>query len=56
VLDSKTGRITPLDIPLQPFDNRAVMANRKFTCRYAWSPNLDSSSDMESTALKHRPL
>jgi hypothetical protein len=38
VLHSKTGRVTPIDRLLEPLDNKAVMANRKFPCRYAWNP------------------
>jgi len=40
LLDSKISRVTPIDRPLEPFDNKAVRANRKFTCRSAWNPKL----------------
>jgi hypothetical protein len=40
LLDHKTSRVIPIYRPLYPFDNKAVVANRKFTCRYAWNPVL----------------
>jgi len=45
VLDSTTDRVTPVYGPSESCDNKAAIANRKFTCRYAWNPKVDSGVD-----------
>jgi len=37
-MDDKTGTVTLFYRSLYVFDNKAVMASRKVTCRDAWNP------------------